>query len=80
MAAAGAHVREPFVVVLTRAARRGRLACTRCRQSPPGAVRAAHLWRRTDAHTGAIRANGELFVFWFTIAFSDVLCFFLQTD
>ena len=80
MAAAVAPVREPSVVVLTRAARRGRLACARCRQSLSGAARAAHLWRYTGAHTGAIRANGELFVFWFTIAFSDVLCFFLQTD
>ena len=73
MAAAGAPLREPPVVVLTRAARRGRLACARGRQSPPGAARATHLWRRTGAHTGAIRANGERFVFWLTIAFSDVL-------
>ena len=81
VAAAGAPVRESLVVILTRAARRGRLACARCRQSPPGATRTAHFWRRTGAHKGAIRANGELFVVWFTLAFSDVLRFVcLQTD
>ena len=68
VATAGAPVREPPVVVLTRSTRCGRLACARCRQSPQGAARTANLWRCTVSHTGAIRANGELFVNWFTIA------------
>ena len=58
VATAGAPIREP---PLTRAARCGRLSCDRFLHSPQCAARAARLWHCTGAHTGAIRANDELF-------------------